>query len=182
VREPVDAARVEQVMAAFGDAAGGPTRVYFAGGATAVLYGWRQSTIDIDFRLVPEDDGLQRAIPGLKERLHVNLETASPSDFIPVPSGWEERSPLIRRIGQVSFHHLDPYTQALAKIERGHDRDRVDVDQMLARGLVEPDRLRRYFDEIEPRLYRFPAIDPPSFRRALDATIGRFDASRFPEQ
>lgn len=171
MREPVDAARVEQVMAAFADAADGPTRVYFAGGATAVLYGWRQSTIDIDFRVIPENEALERAVPSLKERLHVNLETASPADFIPIPSGWEERSPLIRQIGRVSFHHLDLYAQALAKIERGHERDRVDVAEMFRRGLVDRERLRRYFDEIEPRLYRFPAIDPPSFRRALEAAI-----------
>jgi hypothetical protein len=164
-------------MAAFADAADAPARVYFAGGATAVLYGWRTSTIDIDYRVIPENDALERAIPTLKERLHVNLETASPADFIPVPAGWEERSPLIRRIGHVSFHHLDPYTQALAKIERGHERDRVDVHEMLTRGLAEPTRLRNYFDEIEPYLYRFPAIDAPSFRRALEAAIKGFETS-----
>jgi hypothetical protein len=175
VREPVDAARVEQVMVAFADAADGQTRIYFAGGATAVLYGWRQSTVDVDFVAVPENNALQRALPVLKERLRVNLETASPADFIPIPAGWEERSPLIRQIGRVSFHHLDPYAQALAKIERGHERDRVDVAELFGRGLVDRERLRRYFDEIEPRLYRFPAIDPPSFRRALEAAIARFE-------
>jgi hypothetical protein len=165
-------------MAAFADAVDSNTRIYFVGGVTAVLYGWRTSTIDIDFRMVPEVDGLYRAVPAIKERLNVNLEMASPADFIPVPSGWEERSPLIRRIGPASFHHLDPYSQALAKIERGHERDRVDVSEMLARGLVEPDRLRRYFDEIEAMLYRFPAVDPPSFRRALAAAIERNESAR----
>jgi hypothetical protein len=36
----------------------------------------------------------------------------------------------------VRFLHHDLYAQALAKLERGHDRDLDDVDQMLARGLV----------------------------------------------
>jgi hypothetical protein len=34
---------------------------------------------------------------------------------------------------------------------------------------VSAEELRRRFSEIEPRLYRFPAIDPPSFRRAVEA-------------
>jgi hypothetical protein len=50
---------------------------------------------------------------------HLNVELAAPSDFIPVPDGWEERSPLIRREGKISFHHFDPVAQALSKAERG---------------------------------------------------------------
>ena len=42
---------------------------------------------------------------------------------------------------------------------------------MLARGLVEPARIRAAFAEIEPSLYRFPAIDPASFRDAVDELI-----------
>ena len=38
---------------------------------------------------------------------------------------------------------------------------------MLARGLVERARLHELFDAIEPSLYRFPAIDPAVFRRAV---------------
>ena len=40
---------------------------------------------------------------------------------------------------------------------------------MIARGLVEPARLRELYDAIEPELYRYPAIDPPAFRGKLDA-------------
>jgi len=62
--------------------------------------------------------------------------------------------------------------QALAKLERGHDRDLDDADEMLRRGLVERERLLELFAEIEPELYRFPAIDPPSFRRRVEAAAG----------
>lgn len=60
-----------------------------------------------------------RAIPRIKETLRVNVELASPTDFIPVLPGWEDRSPFIRREGKVS-------------------------------------------------LYRYPALDPASFRRAVE--------------
>ena len=42
---------------------------------------------------------------------------------------------------------------------------------MLDDELIEPPSLRELFDEIEPRLYRYPAIDPAAFRRALEAFL-----------
>ncbi|HVL70142.1 MAG TPA: hypothetical protein VM364_22975 [Vicinamibacterales bacterium] len=71
-------------MRALGQSARDATRVYLTGGATAVLHGWRDSTIDVDVKFVPERDELFRAIQDLKERLQVNVELASPADFIPV--------------------------------------------------------------------------------------------------
>jgi hypothetical protein len=68
----------------------------------------------------------------------------------------------------LSFRHFDFYSQALAKLERGHTQDAADVREMLTRGLVEEARLRACFAEIEPQLYRFPAIDPADFRRAVE--------------
>jgi hypothetical protein len=83
-----------------------------------------------------------------------------------------ERSISIGREGKVSFHHFDPVAQALAKLERVHDRDLADVREMLAAGLVEPPRALTLFEEIEPRLYRFPAIDPKRFRRRVEEAFG----------
>jgi hypothetical protein len=171
MRALADASRIQRFMAALGREADRSARVYFTGGATAVLQGWRQSTIDIDVKLVPDVDRLFRAIPELKERLQINVELASPDDFIPVREGWEERSPFIVREGSVDFHHYDLYAQALSKVERGHAQDIGDVREMFERGLIEAGKLLEYFAAIEPRLYRYPAIDAPSFRRAVDATI-----------
>ena len=127
--------------------------------------------MDIDLVIRPDSDAMLRAIPALKERLHVNVELASPDQFIPVPPGWEQRSPVVRRIGQVTFRHYDFTAQALAKIERGHSRDLADVAAMLSRGLIAVAEVRAQFAQMEPELYRFPAIDPPSFRRAVDAAF-----------
>jgi hypothetical protein len=82
-----------------------PARIYLTGGATAVLLGWRASTIDVDILIVPEDDALLRALPELKEEM------------------------------------------------------------------------TRLFEEIVPQLYRYPAIDPPSFRKAVEKAIDAFEKS-----
>lgn len=168
MRTAVDRARIGLVMEALGRAADQPISVYLAGGATAVLMGWRSSTVDIDFMAVPDNGAMMRAIPALKESLEVNLEIAGPAQFIPVSPGWEHRSPFIARHGQVDFYHFDLVAQALAKLERRHARDRADVDAMVARGLISAADVRAAFAQAEPELYRFPAIDPPTFRRAVD--------------
>ena len=155
-------------MAALDEAAEQTGRCYLTGGATDVLLGWRGTTIDVDLKLVPEQDAVLRAIPGLKDELQVNVELAAPGDFIPLPAGWEERSLLAEQGGRLAFYHFDPYAQTLAKLERDHARDRDDVRALIRSGLVDPERLSRYFEEIEPQLYRFPAIDPPAFRERVE--------------
>jgi hypothetical protein len=171
VREPVDADRLRAFMRAAGREAEKEGVCYLTGGSLAVLEGWRDSTVDIDIRLEPEQDRLLRELQRIKHDLEVNVELASPIDFVPAPSGWEERSPLIAREGRLTFRHFDPSAQALAKIERGHDRDLVDVREMLERGIVEHETLRLLYDEIEPQLYRFPQLDAPSFRRRLERAL-----------
>lgn len=164
--------RIRRLMRSLGAAAHEESRIYFTGGVSAVLMGWRSSTIDVDLKLVPDRDDLLRILPDLKNELDINVELASPSDFIPELPGWETRSRFIVREGKVSFHHYDFYAQALAKIERGHSQDRSDVAAMLRDGLVEAVRLRELFEAVAPLLYRYPAIDPNSMRRSIDEALG----------
>ena len=171
MRELADRARIEAFAAALAREATSETDVFLVGGTSAVLIGWRDTTMDVDLVMRPESDAMLRAIPALKERLQINVELASPDQFIPVPSGWEQRSPLITRIGRVTFRHYDFAAQAPSKIERGHARDLADVDAMLAHGLISAGAVRQMFAEMEPELYRFPAIDAPSFRRAVDVVF-----------
>jgi hypothetical protein len=146
-------------------------RVYLTGGASAVLLDWRDSTVDVDITIIPDDDRVLRVIPELKEALHLNVELASPAHFIPPLPGWEDRSPFIAREGTLSFHHYDFYSQCLSKIERGHRKDMDDVAAMLRDDLVAPRRLLALFEEIEPEIYRYPALDAARFRRAVLSVV-----------
>ena len=168
MRERADADRIRSFMRAAGAAATREGICYLTGGATAVLVGWRGTTIDVDVALEPEQDELLRELPRIKNELGINVELASPRDFIPVPAAWEERSVSVGRERRLAFAHFDPYSQALSKLERGHAHDLEDVEAMIERGLVEPARLALLFEEIESQLYRFPAIDPARFRAAVE--------------
>jgi hypothetical protein len=171
MRAPLDAERLRAFLAELGRTSA-TGRLYLTGGATAILEGWRSSTIDVDLRIEPDDDVLMRALPELKERLDVNVELASLPDFIPELPGWRERSPFVGRFGSLDVHHFDPYSQALAKIERGFDHDLDDVREMIARGLVEPPTALTLLAQIEPALYRYPAIDPADFARRAHQILG----------
>ena len=166
-----DAAKVRQLMQRLGEEARGPGRVYLVGGASAVVIGWRGTTLDIDLKLDPEPAGAFEAIARAKNALDINVELAAPDEFIPPLPDWQARSAYIARYGQVDFFHYDFYAQALAKIERGHDLDHRDIVAMHARGLIDPDRLPGFLASIEPGLLRYPAIDPGTFRAKVHAAV-----------
>ena len=48
MRRLAEDTRIRRLMQALGAAANAETRVYFTGGATAVLEGWRATTVDVD--------------------------------------------------------------------------------------------------------------------------------------
>lgn len=169
MRETVDREKIERLLQQLGTRVRGPGRVYLTGGATALLEGWRTSTVDIDLKLDPEPAGAFEVIAELKEELKVNVELASPDLFVPPVPGWRERSPFIARHGEVDFHHFDFRSQALAKLARGHERDLADVRAMTARGLVAPADLVDALERIERDLVRYPGLDAPAFAARVRA-------------
>lgn len=168
MRESADAERIEQLARELGRAVPPGTKMYLTGGATAVLEGWRPSTVDVDVRFEPDSDAVLRAIAELKERLQVNIELASPLDFLPPLRGWHERSRFRLRAGNLEVFDFDPYSQALSKLERGFELDLSDVAEMVRAGQVDPVRLLELYEAIEPELFKFPAVDPAQLRSAVE--------------
>lgn len=143
--------------------------MYLTGGATAVLEGWRESTVDIDVRFEPDAEEALRRISSLKEELAINVELASPLDFLPPLPGWQERSRFRFREGNLEVFDFDLYSQALSKLARGFELDLEDVKSMMGSGEVNPQRLLELYEAIEFELYRFPAVDPANLRRSVES-------------
>lgn len=169
MRKAADAEQIRRLARELGRAVPAGTRMYLTGGATAVLEGWRASTVDIDVRFEPDSDAALSRISEIKERLSVNVELASPLDFLPALPGWQERSRFRFREGNLEVFDFDPYSQALSKLERGFELDLEDVRSMVSSGQVVPTRLAELFGEIEAHLYRFPSVDPASLREAVES-------------
>jgi hypothetical protein len=167
---------LHQFMRELGAAAQGPGKVYLAGGATALLLGFREQTLDVDLKLDPEPKGAFEAIARLKNKLDVNVELVAPDDFIPAAEGWRERSRLIDTHGGVEFYHYDLSLQALAKLERGHVQDLDDVARLLSGGYVSAGELQVRLAVIEPELPRYPAVDAAQFKRRVQEFLARQQA------
>lgn len=173
MREPLDRDRLQRFLTALGAAARGPGNVYLTGGATAVSYGWRARTIDVDVRLDPEPAGAFDAIARLKDALDLNVELASPSDFIPEVPGWRERSVFVMRAGPIEVYHYDPVSQILSKLARGYERDLADAEAMVAHGLASRAAVAEAFASIVDALPRYPRLDID----ALTRRVQRFAAN-----
>ena len=73
MRELASKEKIIEFMRLLGRRSHNEVRVYFTGGTTAVLTGWRDSTIDIDLKFEPETDELFRALPEIKEQLQIKI-------------------------------------------------------------------------------------------------------------
>ncbi|MBE9032419.1 hypothetical protein IQ266_22025 [filamentous cyanobacterium LEGE 11480] len=171
MRQNVDPQKIERLMEILGRKAQGSGAIYFTGGASALLVGWRDSTVDVDIRLDPEPPGIFQAIAKIKQDLNINIELASPQDFLPPLPGWRDRSRFIAQQGQITFYHYDFTAQALAKLSRGFDRDLNDVQAMYEQQLFSLADLREGFAAIAPELMRFPALDADVLRCRVEAFI-----------
>jgi hypothetical protein len=159
-------------MQVLGREAQGSGGIYFTGGASALLIGWRSSTVDIDIRLDPEPPGIFQAIAKIKQELNINIELASPQDFLPPLPGWRDRSIFIGKYGQISFYHYDFTAQALSKLSRSFDRDIKDVEAMYTQKLFSLEQLQDSFEAILPDLIRFPSLNPDLLRSRVEKFIG----------
>jgi hypothetical protein len=74
LRDAADVERIERLARELGRVVAPGTRMYLTGGATAVLEGWRSTTVDIDIRFEPDSDAALRRIADLKEELQRGFE------------------------------------------------------------------------------------------------------------
>lgn len=73
MRANIDTQKLERLMQVLGREAQGSGCIYFTGGASALLIGWRKSTVDVDLRLDPEPPGIFQAIAKLKQELNITI-------------------------------------------------------------------------------------------------------------
>ncbi len=177
LRPPVGAREIREFLEALGREFHGRAQVYLVGGAALVFEGLRPSTLDIDVKLEVDPSLRGRlidAVRSLKDRLQLNVEEASPADFIPLPAGADDRRIWVGKFGDIDAFHFDLYSVALGKIDRGQEKDFEDVEALLDAGKIELDRLRRYFDEVLPRFGKESLRqDPERFRRHFEALEAR---------
>ncbi len=155
MRPPIDRLRVHYFLVKLGIAFKHAARLYLVGGTTLVYEGLREQSLDIDIAYEVDNKfeaEFANTIRLLKDELQINVEQASPGDFIPLPAGWKERAKFVGRFGQVDVFHFDLYSTALSKIERGREGDYQDVLALLDAGQIEMAELKLALANIMPRV------------------------------
>ncbi len=178
MRREVTRGRLSRLMAAIASnapSAGGPYRVYWVGGSTAVWSGWRDSSIDVD--LFTEQEELFRDVQWMKEHLNINIEFARPEHVVPPLAGAGDRHVFIEAVGPVQFYHYDPYSQLFSKVVRGFARDLDDAQDFVGSGMVETDRFRELVEAIPDTAFaRYPSLSPSAVRRAVADFLSQAEA------
>jgi hypothetical protein len=167
----LDKQKLIEFLTQLGKSARSKGACYLTGGASALLVGWRQTTLDVDVKFDPEPAGVFDAIAELKKSLQINIELASPDHFIPVTQEWKNHSPFVGQYGDLSVYHFDFTAQSLSKIERGHPKDLLDAREMLRRGLTSKAQLAAMLLAIRPSIRRYPALDEDDFVRRIEAFV-----------
>ena len=156
--------------------------LYLAGGSMLVYQGFRPRTLDIDYRIelsAGDDTQFIQALRATQRVVQLNVEPASPADFIPLPAGWRERSRFLVQEGGITVYAFDPLSTALAKIERGQERDIDDVLALCRSGVLNADQIAQGFEEISVRIETeaLPRITEQDFRRKIVAFMVRAQAA-----
>lgn len=147
-------------------------QVYLVGGGTAVLQGWRRSTIDAD--VYAEREEVFQDVQGIKSRLKLNIEFARLEHFVPPLAGTDDRHVFIARVGDVDFFHYDPYAQLLSKVVRGFRKDLLDAGKLLNSGMVDPERFRELVWAIpDSEFARYPNLSRDAVREAVDDVLSK---------
>jgi hypothetical protein len=157
MRPPIDRLRVHQFLVKLGMDFRHAARLYLVGGTTMVYEGLRAQSLDIDITYEVDERHeaeLSQIVRRLKDEMQINVEHASPGDFIPLPAGWKDRSKYVGRFGQVEVFHFDLYSTALSKIERGREGDFQDVLALLEGGQIILTELQEAYGNILPRMLR----------------------------
>lgn len=132
-------------------------RLYLTGGAALVHRGIRPGqTLDIDIQITIDPTNLTAQIVQLKQKMNINIEFASPGDFIPLPPQWETRSEFIKRYDQVDTFYFDWYSIALSKMERANRQDVVDVQLLVRQGFIDVKELDVLYQNVLGKIGRPP--------------------------
>lgn len=173
MRPGVDKAAIESFLRQLGRTFRKRGRLYLVGGAALVHLGLRSGlTQDIDVQVGGANEGeLIVAIQQLIQQMQINVEFASPGDFMPLPSQWEAHARYVGRYGQIDVFYFDFYSIALSKIERGNDRDIADVKLLVQQGVITLSELDAAYQEVLAQLGkgRYPRVTPQQFAERYTA-------------
>lgn len=165
---PLTAAALEDFLTEIGRRLTGDSKLVLLGGSALLLLGHSRPTSDVDY------EGAEHEISVFRELLNhvamerqIEVEAVPIEQFVPIPTGADERHIPVGNFGRLQVLVLDPYSIALSKIDRGLDSDLEDVAFLIRRGYVVFDRLSEVIDKASAQSVEFD-LDPAQMRIHLE--------------
>ncbi|MCB0033467.1 MAG: hypothetical protein KDE51_05600, partial [Anaerolineales bacterium] len=143
--------------------------IYLLGGTALGFLGGSRPTVDLDY--VGSDVKVtmfQELLSQIADEMQLEIEAVPIDEFVPVPSGANERAIFIEAFGNLNVYVIDPYTIALSKIDRGFDTDIEDVVFLCRNGFVDMDRFVQMIETAVAQAAQFD-LDPQAMQRHLQA-------------
>ena len=134
--------------------------------------GLRVATLDIDYLADADDPAalaeLEQAIRALKNELDLNVEPASPADFLPIPPSALQWSRYVASHGAVSVYYYDLASQVIAKAARGLEQDLADAESLILQGHVAWPDVEERWRQIRASPTGWLRHEPHDVERRLD--------------
>jgi hypothetical protein len=125
VHQRTDRPRLTQFLDLLGRRLRRPTRFYLVDGSVLIDLRLRPTTLDIAHAAEADEpialSELEEAIRSLRQQLDLNIEPASPADFLPVPASALSQSQFVRQHGPLSVYYYLLPTHVIAKVARGSE-------------------------------------------------------------
>jgi hypothetical protein len=157
-----------------------PVRLYLVGGSVMIDLGLRSSTLDIDYVADADDPGamteLEEAIRTLKNELDVNVEAASPADFLPIPTSALGESRFVGLYGRVSVYYYHLPSQVVAKVARGLEQDLADAERLVRAGEVEWDEIESAWRAVRASPTGWLRYEPEEVEQRLELLRRRLES------
>jgi hypothetical protein len=172
VRDRTNRARLKLFLREAGRRTRRPIRLYLVGGSVLTDLGLRAATIDIDY-VVDADDPAALAefkvvMRQLKRELDLNIEPASPADFIPVPKDAFVRSRFVGRYGALSVYYYHLPSLVIAKVARGFEQDLADAERLIRAGEVAWADVETTWQEIRASPTGWLRYEPDEIEERMD--------------
>lgn len=179
MRQRTDQARLTSFLNALGRRVRRPIRFYLVGGSVLIDLGLRVSTLDIDYVADADNPAalaeLEQAIRTLKDELDVNVELASPADFLPIPPSVLGRSRFVAQYGQLSVYYYHLASLVIAKAARGLEQDLADAERLIRAGEVDWSDVEATWWEVRASPTGWLRHEPATVEQRLDLLRQRLD-------
>jgi hypothetical protein len=179
VRPSADRARLRRFLEQLGRRLRRPVRFYLVGGSVLVDLGLRTATLDVDYVAAADDpralEDLEGAIRALRTELDINVEPASPADFLPIPPAMLDQSRFLRHDGRLSVYYYHLPSLVIAKVARGLERDLDDGERLLRAGEVRWQDIDATWDRIRSSPTGWLRYEPDDVQQRLETLRRRFE-------